>query len=115
MDIIELLAYHDQKEKEYKVYLDTELQKFKDVNNEYLSARISEGCEHAKNLFETSNKKAFELFDKSKEEIEGFKKEGYSTSLIDSISKSAKKELDDYLKGNKNMFEQSIAYYKDLL
>ena len=115
MDTNALQAYYDQRQKEYKAYLETELQKFKDANNNYLSAVIAEACEHAKNLFETSNKKAFERFNKSQVDIEAKTKENYPETLLAHIIKSAKNDLDSSLKFNQSLFEQSVAYYKGLL
>jgi polyhydroxyalkanoate synthesis regulator protein len=115
MDINQLQEYYDQRQKEYKSYLDTELQKFKDANNNYLSAVIAEACEHAKNLFENSNKQAFERFNKSQTNIEKQTKENYPETLLAHIIKSAKNDLDSSLKFNQSLFEQSVAYYKSLL
>lgn len=110
-----LRIYCEQRQKEYKEYLETELQKFKDANNNYLSGVIAEACEHAKALFETSNQKAFERFNKSKIDIEQKIKENYPETLLAHIVKSAKTDLDSSLQFNQSLFDQSVAYYKSLL
>lgn len=115
MDTNELQAYYDQRQKEYKAYLETELQKFKDANNNYLSAVIANACEHAKNLLESSNKKAFDRFNKSQIDIAKKTTENYPETLLAHIVKSAKNDLDRSLKFNQSLFEQSVSYYKGLL
>ncbi len=112
MEITQLQRYYDQKQKEYKAYLETELQKFKDANNAYLSGVIAEACEHAKNLLETSNKEAFERFNASQANIEKKISENCSEMILGHMIKSAKTTLDKALEFNQSLFEQSIAYYK---
>jgi hypothetical protein len=115
VDINELKTYYEQRQNKYKAYLETELQKFKDANNVYLSVVIAEACEQAKNLFENSNQKAFERFNKSQIDIEERKKSDCPEIILAHIIKSAKKDLDNSLEFNQSLFEQSIAYYNGLL
>lgn len=68
--INELQKYYDERQVQLKAYLENELKKFKDENNRYLSQVVAEACEHAKNLLETSNKKAFERFEQAKNQFE---------------------------------------------
>ncbi len=111
----ELLAYYEQKQEELRTYLANELKKFKDANNNYLSTVIADACEHAKNLLEISNQKAFDRFSKSKEDIEDKIKENYPATLLAHIIKAAENDLEGSLRFNQTIFENSMAYYKSLL
>lgn len=113
--INELQKYYDERQAQLKVYLENELKKFKDANNKYLSQVVAEACEHAKNLLETSNKKAFERFEKEKNDLDKRRKENYPEMLLGHIEKSAKTTLESSLKFNQSLFEDSIAYYKKQL
>ena len=105
--INELQKYYDEQQAQLKAYLENELKKFKDENNRYLSQVVAEACEHAKNLLETSNKKAFERFEQAKNDLDT-KRKGH-------IEKSAKTTLESSLKFNQSLFESSVSYYKKQL
>ena len=111
----ELQKYYDEQQAQFKAYLETELQKFKDANNKYLSQAVAEACEHAKNLLETSNKNAFERFEKAKNDLDKKRTENYPAMLLGHIEKSTKTDLESSLKFNQSLFESSIVYYKKQL
>lgn len=113
--INELQNYYDELQTQLKAYLDNELKMFKDENNRYLSQVVAEACEHAKNLLETSNKKAFERFEQAKDDLDKKRKENYPEMLLVHIEKSAKIALEGSLDFNRSLFESSISYYKELL
>ncbi len=114
MDTNELQAYYDQRQKEYKAYLETELQKFKDANNKYLSDQIADACEHAKILFEQSNESCFRNFLASKKQADDMRARG-SDMTAGHVERSGKNMLERSMEFNKKLFEQSVAYYKGLL
>ncbi|MCX6754815.1 MAG: hypothetical protein NTU81_03245 [Candidatus Nomurabacteria bacterium] len=115
MDTInQLQLFYNQRQEEYRAYLESELQKFKDANNNYLSAVIAEACEHAKALFENSNETCFKKFLASKKQAEDMRVSG-SNIVAGHIESSAKKFLDMSLEFNKQLFDQSVAYYKSVL
>jgi|CXWK01.1.fsa_nt_gi polyhydroxyalkanoate synthesis regulator protein len=113
--INELQKYYDEQQAQLKAYLENELKKFKDENNRYLSQVVAEACEHAKNLLETSNKKAFERFEQAKNDLDTKRKENYPETLLGHIEKSAKTTLESSLKFNQSLFESSVSYYKKQL
>ena len=113
--INELQNYYDELQTQLKAYLDNELKMFKDENNRYFSQVVAKACEHAKNLLETSNKKAFERFEQAKNDLDIKRKENYPETLLVHIEKSAKTALESSLKFNQSLFESSISYYKELL
>lgn len=115
MNSKELQDYYDGKQKELKVYLEAELKKFKDANDKYLSAIVAKACEHAKNLLESSNQKAFERFNQSQLDIERKIEQSYPSGLLENVIKSAQSDLEGSLKFNKTLFENSVAYYKNQL
>ena len=92
--INELQKYYDEQQAQLKAYLENELKMFKDENNRYLSQVVAEACEHAKNLLETSNKKAFERFEQAKNDLDTKRKENYPETLLGHIEKSAKTTLE---------------------
>ncbi|MFA6397636.1 MAG: hypothetical protein WDK96_02200 [Candidatus Paceibacterota bacterium] len=115
MDLTEgLKSYYDNLQKELKIYLDNKLQEFKDSNKQYLSAVIADAVENAKHSFEKSNQFAFEMFEKQQLRVLKLRNNNHS-SLADILEKSAKSTLDNSLKFNMNVFENSVAYYKNLL
>lgn len=115
MDINELKGFYEKRQNDYKEYLENELRKFKDANNNYLSSLIAEACEQAKNLLENSNKKAFDRFNETQIKIEKMKNENYPETLLVHFIESVKNDLDRSLIFHQSLFDQSIAYYKGLL
>ena len=113
--INELQKYHEEQQAQLKIFLENELKKFKDANNEYLSQVIAQACENAHNLFKKENKKALERFEKAKNDLDKKRRENYPVLLIKHMEESAKKNLKSSLEFNKSYFENSLAYYKKQL
>lgn len=116
MDTVnELKIYYDQKVKYCREYLDNQLNQFKDANNKYLSSAISQACEEAEALLTQSNAKVFEAFYVKMVNLEQKRKDNYPLSVLSRMAELAKKNLESSLKFNQSLFEQSIAYYQNLL
>lgn len=114
MELHLLQEYYERNQREFKAQCEASLQELRDKNNEYLSAVIAEACEEAKELLERSNKKAFERFEKSQAEVERMVKENYSGMILTPYVKSIQEDLESSLRFNQRLFNQSIAYYKNL-
>lgn len=112
MDRNELQKYYNQKQVDYNEYVQNKLNYFKKAQGHDLFNVIINACEKSKLVLENSNKNAFIKFFEVINELEVKSNQNYPKSILDRLFGSAKKTLDDSLKFNQSIFEQSIGYYK---